>query len=366
MYEQTTDAYEKLVRSLKTSEPNLNGGGDAVLDSDQRHIAKAGQMIFGEPDNSLLGLGSAKNDYSNVSQMRLMVDDSYTQKLTDQVRSLLGEEQKASRTSYFPNQNALVLGGGMPLTANIYSSNESSLNSERYYKMLQATLSAVANVLSVGMVHDKLTNNYDQGQYGVYLRVAVPAGVDPNEFLKTLNLDSSRFAAEMNFSATLGIDRLVSTIPGLSKILSQGLGLPVSGNIGSIVDLVLGNTVSQLNEKYGTNLSFKNSDSPFYPITIYPKATKVNDQEDPNALYLLVRGDELNHYSSAVTEAKILLTKFFMETLSWAGNIQGSAYGYLNFDLNRYSGNMSSQEMKKTLQCRWSTPATAGGYGALC
>lgn len=196
LYEQTTDAYEKLVRSLKTSEPNLNGGGDAVLDSDQRHIAKAGQMIFDEPDNSLLGLGSAKNDYSNVSQMRLMVDDSYTQKLTDQVRSLLGEEQKASRTSYFQNQNALVLGGGMPLTANIYSSNESSLNPERYYKMLQATLSAVANVLSVGMVHDKLTNNYDQGQYGVYLRIAVPAGVDPNEFLKTLNLDSSRFAAE--------------------------------------------------------------------------------------------------------------------------------------------------------------------------
>ncbi|CAK1222493.1 Uncharacterized membrane protein YhgE [Fructobacillus evanidus] len=347
LYEQTTDAYEKLVTTLKTSEPNLNGGGDAVLDSDQRHIAQAGQMIFGEPDKSLLGLTGIKNDYSNVSEMRLTADESFTQQITDRVKKILGENQKTTKTSYFPTQNTLVLGGGMPLTANISPSNDSILNPERYYKMLQATLSSVANVLSMGMADDKLTSNYERGQYGVYLRVAVPRGVDPNEFVKTLNLDSTRFAAEMNFNATLGLDRLGNMVPGLNQILSQGLGVPLSGNVGSLVDAVLGKTVSQLNEKYGTNLTFKNSDSPFYPITVYPKATKVSNQDDPVALYLLVRGDELNRYSGAVTEAKIILTKFFMETLSWAGNIKGGAYGYLNFDLNRYPGNMSSQEMEK-------------------
>ncbi|CAK1223183.1 Uncharacterized membrane protein YhgE [Fructobacillus cardui] len=347
LYEQTTDAYEKLVKSLQASEPNVNGSGDAVLDSDQRHIAKAGQMIFGEPDKPLLGLIGTKNDYSNVSQMRLMADESFTQKIMDRVKGIFGENQKGTKTSYFPSQNTLVLGGGMPLTASIYSSNNAPLNPETYYKMFQATLSSVANVLSLGMVNDKLTNNYDQGQYGIYLRVAVPHGVDPNEFVKTLNLDSTRFAAEMNFNVTLGIDRLIEAIPGLSQILSQGLGLPVSGNVGSLVDAVLGRVVDQLNQKYGTNLSFKNSDSPFYPITIYPKATKVNNQDDPAALYLLVRGDELNRYSGVVTEAKIILTKFFMEALSWGGNIKGGAYGYLNFDLSRYQGNMSSQEMQK-------------------
>ncbi|GIC69963.1 DUF1542 domain-containing protein [Fructobacillus tropaeoli] len=347
LYEQTTDAYEKLVTALKTSEPNLNGGGDAVLDSDQSHIAQAGQMIFGEPDKSLLGLTGIKNDYSNVSEMHLMVDDSFTQKITEHVKEIFGENQKTTKTSYFPIQNSLVLGGGMPLTANIYPSNDPVLSPGRYYKMLQATLSSVANVLSAGMVDDKLTSNYDRGQYGVYLRVAVPRGVDPNEFVKTLNLDSTRFAAEMNFNATLGLDRLTNMVPGLNQILSQSLGVPFSGNVGSLVDAVLGKTVAQLNEKYGTNLSFKNSDSPFYPITIYPKATKVSNQDDPVAVYLLVRGDELNRYSGAVTEAKIILTKFFMETLSWAGNIKGGAYGYLNFDLNRYPGNMSSQEMEK-------------------
>ncbi|KMK53549.1 hypothetical protein FEFB_06600 [Fructobacillus sp. EFB-N1] len=347
LYEQTTDAYEKLVKSLQISEPNVNGSGDAVLDSDQRHIAKPGQMIFGEPDKPLLGLIGTKNDYSNVSQMRLMVDESFTQKIMDQFKGILGENQKGTKTSYFPSQNTLVLGGGMPLTAGIYSSNNAPLNPESYYKMFQATLSSVANVLSIGMVNDKLTNNYDQGQYGIYLRVAVPHGVDPNEFVKTLNLDSTRFAAEMNFNVTLGIDRLIEAVPGLSQILSQGLGLPISGNVGSLVDAVLGRVVDQLNQKYGTNLSFKNSDSPFYPITIYPKATKVNNQDDPAALYLLVRGDELNRYSGVVTEAKIILTKFFMEALSWGGNIKGGAYGYLNFDLSRYQGNMSSQEMQK-------------------
>lgn len=83
--------------------------------------------------------------------------------------------------------------------------------------MLQATISSVANVLSMGMIDDKLASNYDSGQYGVYLRVAVPRGVDPNEFVKTLNLDGDRFAAEMNFNATLGLDRLGNMVPDVES-----------------------------------------------------------------------------------------------------------------------------------------------------
>ncbi|MBS9337885.1 hypothetical protein [Fructobacillus parabroussonetiae] len=88
-------------------------------------------------------------------------------------------------------------------------------------------------------------------------------------------------------------------------------------------------------------------DSPFYPITLYPKDIKTNLKEDPKGIYLLVRGAELKDFDSLYLQAKILLTKFFMNALSWGGNIVGGAYGYLIFDIDRYSGNLSTEEMKK-------------------
>ncbi|MCK8616919.1 hypothetical protein LNP00_00855 [Fructobacillus sp. M158] len=348
LYEATkTSTYEELVTALGNFLPNFAHPGDGQLDANQRHVEQPGETTFGVPDYAWFGYGSQKNDYSNVSYMRLVTDKSFVREVADQLLAIVGSPYKGTKTNYMPENKTLAYSGGFPFYAVIQSSNGSLLSPTYYFGQLNRTLQAVTNLFTFGLVDNELNNNYNAGQYGIYLRMEVPDGTDPNTFVKTLNLNKTKFGAQMDFNVNLSIDEILNRIPGVRQIVSSSLGLPISGYAGSIVDYLLGSVLDQINEEYGTNFQVRGVDSPFYPITLYPKDIKTNLKEDPKGIYLLVRGAELKDFDSLYLQAKILLTKFFMNALSWGGNIVGGSYGYLNFDIDQYSGNLSTEEMKK-------------------
>ncbi|MBS9335876.1 hypothetical protein [Fructobacillus papyrifericola] len=348
LYQATkTSTYEELVTALGNFLPNFAHPGEGTLDVNHEHVDKPGVMTFGVPDYAWFGYGSQRNDYSNVSYMRLVTDKSFVRSVADHLFSLLGTPYKGTKTNYMPENKALAFSGGFPFYAVIQSSNGSLLSPTYYFGQLNRTLQAITNLFTFGLIDNELNNNYNDGQYGIYLRMEVPDGTDPDTFVKTLNLNKTKFGAQMDFNVNLSIDEILNRIPGVRTLVSSSLGVPISGYAGSIVDYLLGSVIDQVNEKYGTDLKVRGVDSPFYPITLYPKDIKTNVQEDPKGIYFLVRGAELKDFDSLYLQAKILLTKFFMNALSWGGNIVGGAYGYLNFDIDQYPGNLSSKEMKK-------------------
>lgn len=363
LYEATkTSSYEELVDKLGGFLPNFSHPGDGTLDANQEHVEKPGEMIFGVPDYAWFGYGSQQNDYSNVSYMRLVTDQSFVRRVADRLLSLVGTPYKGTKTSYMPENKTLAYSGGFPFYAVVQSTNDSLLSPSFYFGQLKRTLQTVTNILTLGAVDNELNHDYESGQYGVYLRMAVPDGVDPNTFVKSLNLNKSKFGAQMDFNVNLSIDEVLNRIPGVRAMISSSVGLPISGYTGSIVDYMLSSVIAQVNEKHGTNLKVRGVDSPFYPITLYPKDIKTNVKEDPHGIYLLVRGVELKDFDSKYLQAKILLTKFFMNALSWGGNLVGGAYGYLNFDMKHYQGNLSSEEMAATYGKKQAESASLKGF----
>lgn len=340
-----TSSYEDLVTELGNFLPNFAHPGQGQLDDNDLHVEKPGEMTFGVPDYAWFGYGGQQNDYSNISYMRLVTDKSFVRQVADYLISVVGTPYKGTKTSYMPENKTLAYSGGFPFYAVIQSTNDSLLSPSYYFGQLNRTLQAVTNLFTLGIVDNELNNNYEDGQYGIYLRMAVPDGVDPNTFIKSLNLTKTKFGAQMDFNVNLSIDEVLNKIPGVRAMISSSVGLPISGYAGSIVDYLLSSVIAQINEKYATDLKVRGVDSPFYPITLYPKDIKTNVKEDPHGIYLLIRGAELKDFDSLYLRAKILLTKFFMNALSWGGNIVGGAYGYLNFDIDHYQGNMSSEEM---------------------
>ncbi|MDF7637089.1 hypothetical protein PT274_02250 [Leuconostocaceae bacterium ESL0958] len=345
IYSREGTAYEAITKSVGGYPANTDHPGDAQLDDGKQYVDRPGKMDFGEEKYSYLS--GVTNDYANVSVMRLTTDESAIGKLLDSLKKIYGGQVKGSETNYYPDQNTLSYGGGFPFSANIISNNHSMLNPAYYYEAVKSTVASITNVLSLGLVQNKLNQNYDQGQYGIYLRMEMPEGVNPEEFVKTLNLKNTHFGSQMDLNVTLGLDRLIRQVPGLTTIISTALGLPISGYGGSIGDAILGRAIDAVNKEHGTHYSLAGLDSPFYPITLYPKDIKTNVAKDPRGLYLLVRGDNLKHHNGAFLQAKVLITKLFMNLLSWGGNIKGGAYGYLNFDLDRYTGNWSQSELKE-------------------
>lgn len=346
LYEMTkTSSYEELVNVLGGFLPNLAYPGEGQLDYNQEYVKKPGEMKFDVPSYSFFGYGGKENDYSNVSYMRLITDETLVRDVADRILSIMGTPYKGTKTNYTPENNSLSFSGGFPFYAVIQSTNGSLLNPTYYLGQLSRTLEAITNLLTFGAIDTTVNQSYDSGQYGIYLRLEVPEGTDPNTVIQAMNLDKSKFGAQMDFNVNLSVDEILNRIPGIRDIISSSAGIPISGYAGSVIDLLMGSVLDKINEEYGTNLKAKGVDSPFYPITLYPKDIKTNLKEDPRGMYLLVRGDNLDKFDSLFLQAKIMLTKFFMNALSWGGNIVGGAYGYLNFDLNRYQGNMSSEEM---------------------
>lgn len=350
LYKATkTSSYEELVDSLGGFLPNFAHPGDAKLNETKDYVKKPGVLEFGVPEYRFFGMGSKQNDYSNVSSMRLITDKSFVRKVADNLISYIGTPYRGTTASYRPETNTLVYSGGFPFYAVVQSSNGSVLSPSFFFAQFNRMLQTVSNMLTNGWVPNYLNNQYDAGQYGIYLRMEAPEGTNPNDFVKTLSLDKTKFGAQMDFNINLSVDELLNRVPGLEKVISASIGIPISGYAGSAVDYLLAHVLNQVNEKEGTNYSVRGMDSPFYPITLYPNDIKTNVKEDPRGMYFLVCGSELKDFSSRYVQAKILVTKFFMNALSWGGNIVGGAYGYLNFDLDQFPGNLSSHEMKKLL-----------------
>ncbi|MBS9337886.1 hypothetical protein [Fructobacillus parabroussonetiae] len=252
LYEATkTSTYEELVTALGNFLPNFAHPGDGQLDANQRHVEQPGEMTFGVPDYAWFGYGSQKNDYSNVSYMRLVTDKSFVREVADQLLAIVGSPYKGTKTNYMPENKTLAYSGGFPFYAVIQSSNGSLLSPTYYFGQLNRTLQAVTNLFTFGLVDNELNNNYNAGQYGIYLRMEVPDGTDPNTFVKTLNLNKTKFGAQMDFNVNLSIDEILNRIPGVRQIVSSSLGLPISGYAGSIVDYLLGSVLIKLTKNTG-------------------------------------------------------------------------------------------------------------------
>ncbi|MBS9339084.1 hypothetical protein G6R29_05550 [Fructobacillus sp. M2-14] len=350
LYKATkTSSYEELVNSLGGFLPNFSHPGDAKLDETKDYVKQPGVLHFGLPEYRFFGLGSKQNDYSNVSSMRLITDKSFVRKVADNLISYVGTPYRGTTASYRPETNTLVYSGGFPFYATVQSSNGSVLSPSFFFAQFHRMMQSVTNIFTDGIMPNYLNNQYDNGQYGIYLRMEAPEGTNPNDFVKTLSLEKTKFGAQMDFNINLSADQVITRIPGLDDVISASIGIPISGYAGSAVDYLLSIVLDQVNEQQGTNYSIRGLDSPFYPITLYPNDIKTNIKEDPRGMYFLVRGSELKDFTSRYIQAKILVTKFFMNALSWGGNIVGGAYGYLNFDLDQFPGNLSSQEMKALL-----------------
>ncbi|WP_338344777.1 hypothetical protein [Fructobacillus fructosus] len=196
-----------------------------------------------------------------------MTDKSFVRQVADYLISIVGTPYKGTKTSYMPENKTLAYSGGFPFYAVIQSTNDSLLSPSYYFGQLNRTLQAVTNLVTLGIVDNELNNNYEDGQYGIYLRIAVPDGVDPNTFIKSLNLTKTKFGAQMDFNVNLSIDEVLNKIPGVRAMISSSVGLPISGYAGSIVDYLLSSVIAQINEKYATDLKVRGVDSPFKILT---------------------------------------------------------------------------------------------------
>ncbi|MBS9334804.1 DUF1542 domain-containing protein [Fructobacillus sp. M1-13] len=349
IYELTkTSSFEELVDKLGGYLPNFAYPGHTQMDEFENYVNQPAVMQFQKPAYFLFGLGGQQNDYSQVSYMRLKTDKAFVKSVADKLKKLAnGGAYEGTSMTYLPVSKTLAYSGGLPFYAVLQSSNGSLLSPNFYLTNIEEVMQSIGSIATGGRLHSYIDRDYEDGRYGIYLRLEAPEGTDPNTFVKMLNLDKAKFGAQMDFNVNFGIDKLMQQIPGIDEYVQRTIGVSLSGYQGSVLDLLTQSALWEINHEAGTHVSEKGAESPFYPITLYPNDIKTNVKEDPRGVYLLVRGAELSQFDSTYLKAKIMVTKFVMNSMAWVGDIAGAAYGYLNFDVDRYEGNPSAAELKQ-------------------
>lgn len=147
-------------------------------------------------------------------------------------------------------------------------------------------------VLGMGTVN----KNLNSGSYGVHLRMTFDNATDATAMAKSVDF---------------------STMGASSNMDLRAFGL---------VDLPL------------TNMH--------YPITVFPNYTKVNEPEDPGSMYFDMRGVNIRNHPDYLYETPPLVITSVQTTIGALGDINGWGAAHWNWDMSRYTGNHTTQEMK--------------------
>ncbi|WP_416353230.1 hypothetical protein ACNAN0_10360 [Agrilactobacillus fermenti] len=194
------------------------------------------------------------------------------------------------------------------------SKNEPYLNGKM---QMSGTLPINANISSLRFLVPQA--NFLAGNYGAYVRIQVPAGVDANSFVKTIDWNQTGGSSQFNINVL-------------------GLHIPLVDNFIS---------------KYGGLVHF--------PLTWFPKYTQVT-KEDPTAFYVALGGVPTAQtvFNNVGVESPVggpvvnvpiqAANNVFIHLLiglasASLGNLSGRAAGWLTFDMGRYGGNYSSNEL---------------------
>ncbi|WP_208422402.1 WxL domain-containing protein [Latilactobacillus fragifolii] len=144
--------------------------------------------------------------------------------------------------------------------------------------------------------------NYYSGAYGCYVRFKFPTPTDIESMAKSFDFSDSGSGAA-------------------SDLVLSALG---------IIDLPF------------TDIN--------YPITPYPNFTGINLKEDPQGIYVGVRGVNLNKHPNGSLGYRYkqdpLVVLSVMKLLGAFGDIDGKASGHFDIDLSQYSGNYSTKELE--------------------
>ncbi|MBS9334803.1 DUF1542 domain-containing protein [Fructobacillus sp. M1-13] len=339
--------YEREASVLGGQSPLIRQGGNAQLSSDGNRINLAGKTAYSRPDYGFFGLEGKLNDYANVSLLRLNIQDNYSGNLQPDFQKAVGDDGKKTINDYHEATNTLSYAAAFPYALTIKNADSGGFFSGSYFvKFFENTLSALSSLFTTGNDQTDLYNEYNLGEYGAYIRLQTPDGVDPNDWVKTLNLNQTNFGSKTDINAVQALREMLNNSSSLRRSVARSLGANNRTN-EYLAEELLQNVLVQINGHYGTKLVLDDTKNIALPLTLSAKDVKINTEKDPNGLYLMVRGAGATDSASPTDQARYALAKFILKAMSTGGTIPGGVLGYMNFNMSQYSGNLSTSEINQ-------------------